>query len=479
MLDPLAQAARLPNVARALEGVERGAVGRIADRVHADRPARLGAVAHDLLELLARRDHDTAAVAHPGGLRAERPVHERLQVAEPEQGRACAAAEAQLAEVADPLGRCRLPDAERQAALLLEPLPEADRAEPAVLVVQRRDAAPGRDLDALAHRLDVLLGRHLDEARLEAPRRLLVEHAGRLAGLVPDDDAALDLEVAARERERGRVEPERVVVLGDQHRRPVAHDLVERLPRGRAVGPVGVAPALAAQPAPGWRRGAHPVERLGERRAVVQLDVALRQRPGREVDVRVGEAGQDAATAEVDRLRARQRGLVHPDAAGDPLARDPERGDGRQRRVERADRPVAEDHGAEPSPAGPRQAGFEPRLGPPAPQLRQDDDDERHEEHDDRHRDHLRQLAREAQRRVEVDRERLSRPDEERRDRVLVERGRERDHERGDDGGQDQRQRHPAERRERAGAEVIGRLAERSVDLPESRPDHEDRVGDA
>ena len=71
--------------------------------------------------------------------------------------------------------------------------------------MQCRDAATGRDPHALAHRLDVLLGRHADEARLEAPGRLLVEDARRLAGLVPDDDAALDLEVAARERERAEL----------------------------------------------------------------------------------------------------------------------------------------------------------------------------------------------------------------------------------------------------------------------------------
>ena len=52
--------------------------------------------------------------------------------------------------------------------------------------------------------------------------------------------------------------------------------------------------------------------------------------------------------------------------------------------------------------------------------------------------------------RVEVDRERRARPDHERRDRVLVERGRERDQERGDDGGQDQR------KRDRAGTCAAG-----------------------
>ena len=48
----------------------------------------------------------------------------------------------------------------------------------------------------------------------------------------------------------------------------------------------------------------------------------------------------------------------------------------------------------------------EPPLGDPPAHLGRDDDDQRDDDHDDRDRDHLRQLAREAQRRVEVDRER-------------------------------------------------------------------------
>ena len=39
VLDPLAQAERLPRVPRRLEGVERVAVRPVADRVHGDRPA--------------------------------------------------------------------------------------------------------------------------------------------------------------------------------------------------------------------------------------------------------------------------------------------------------------------------------------------------------------------------------------------------------------------------------------------------------
>jgi hypothetical protein len=191
--------------------------------------------------------------------------------------------------------------------------------------VEGGDAARRGDPHAFAHRLDVLVVGHLDEPALERPRRLLVEHAGRLAALVPHDDASLYLEVAACERERRGVEPERVVVLRDQDRRSLGLYRVECLAGRRAVGPVGVPPALPAQPASGTRRRAHPIERLGERRAVLQLDVAPGERPGREVDVRVGEAGQHAPSAEVDRLGARQRGLVHAYAARDPLAGDPER----------------------------------------------------------------------------------------------------------------------------------------------------------
>ncbi len=64
VLDPLAEASRLPRLPRAIERVERGLVRRVADRMDADRPARLGAFAHDLLELLARRDHDAGVSRH-------------------------------------------------------------------------------------------------------------------------------------------------------------------------------------------------------------------------------------------------------------------------------------------------------------------------------------------------------------------------------------------------------------------------------
>ena len=121
----------------------------------------------------------------------------------------------------------------------------------------------------------------------------------------------------------------------------------------------------------------------------------------------------------------------------------------------------------------------EPPLADATSDLGDDDDRKRDGDHDDGDGDHLRQLAGEAQRRVEVDRERHARADDERRDRVLVERRRERDQECGDDRRQDQRQRHRAERPQPARAEVVGRLLERDVDLLQPRQHDEDRVRDA
>ena len=147
-----------------------------------------------------------------------------------------------------------------------------------------------------------------------------------------------------------------MIVLRDQDRRRLARDGVEQLLRRLDVAlPVAVAPSVAAQPAPRRDLGlAHAGERLLDRRAAVQLHLALGQRPGREVDVGVGERGEDAAAAEVHHVGACERGLVDADAAGDVGAGDRERPSGRQRGVERADDAVLEDHGAEPRWSLPR-----------------------------------------------------------------------------------------------------------------------------
>ena len=213
-----------------------------------------------------------------------------------------------------------------------------------------RDKASGI---ASREAVDHLVLRRAHVGVAEVPGALLAEDAGRLAVRVPLDDAAGNLEVGVGQRECRGVDPERVVVLGHQRHRHVAGDSVEcllrRLDRRR---PLAVPPAEPAQPpALGHLadRRCHTRERVVERLGALEPHLALCQRPAREVHVGVGEARQDAPPAEVDPLRAREGGLVRPDAAGDPVARDRERRGPRQRGIERADDAVLEDHAGDDS----------------------------------------------------------------------------------------------------------------------------------
>src|SRR5262249_31406723 len=141
VLDPRAQPSRRPLVAGRLERVERVAVRSITDRVHCDRPADARRATNDVLELLAARDLNPRPVQHARGLRAERPVHESLQVAGAQPAVAEARTEVDRLERVESLVRERLPDAEVEDALLAQPLEEMQVAEPPVLVVNGRDAS--------------------------------------------------------------------------------------------------------------------------------------------------------------------------------------------------------------------------------------------------------------------------------------------------------------------------------------------------
>ena len=92
------------------------------------------------------------------------------------------------------------------------------------------------------------------------------------------------------------------------------------------------------------RMRAHAVERLGEPRDAFEPYVSLCERPRGEVDVRVGEAGQDAAAPEIDDVWCGERGLVRADPARDALTGDREGPRDRQRGVHRADHAVIQDH---------------------------------------------------------------------------------------------------------------------------------------
>src|SRR5207244_2901981 len=166
-------------------------------------------------------------------------------------------------------------------ALRVELLPEPQRAEPAVLVVDARDTARARELHAGAHRDEVLLVGDRQVALLEPPGSFLAQDARRLTVRVALDDSPAHLEIAVRSCERRRVEPQRVVVLREQRRRLRTGHLVE-VARGRLAGgrPIAAARAVAAHPpALGARRVAHARARLLERRATVDPHVALGARP--------------------------------------------------------------------------------------------------------------------------------------------------------------------------------------------------------
>ena len=77
---------------------------------------------------VAARDLHAAPVEHPRGLRAERPVHEHLQVAELQVGAAEARAQPHRHRRVERGVRDRLPHAQRQVAARLELLPQAQRA---------------------------------------------------------------------------------------------------------------------------------------------------------------------------------------------------------------------------------------------------------------------------------------------------------------------------------------------------------------
>src|SRR5439155_26789957 len=96
----------------------------------------------------------------------------------------------------------RLPDPQRQCPHRLELLPEAQGAEPPVLLVDGRDPARGGEFQAAPHRLDIRFVGDGQIALSKAPGSLLAQDPGRLAGGVAPDDATFDPDLPA-----GQFEP--------------------------------------------------------------------------------------------------------------------------------------------------------------------------------------------------------------------------------------------------------------------------------
>ena len=140
VLDAVAQPERAPQRLGRLEGVERLAVGEIADRVHGDGQAGRGGLADDDGEVLRAHQPHPAAADQQRGARAERPVHEGLDVV-----------------AAGGVGvRQRLPHAQRQLAGLAQRGEGLGRAAGAVLVVHAGDARGVGGGDAGADRVERL-----------------------------------------------------------------------------------------------------------------------------------------------------------------------------------------------------------------------------------------------------------------------------------------------------------------------------------
>ncbi len=288
--------------------------------------------ANDLRELLAARDPDAGAVEHPRGLGAERPVHEHLQVAEPEEVVAEAGADTERVELRQLLVRERLPDPKGQPSAVPQALEDLGRPDPAVLVVHGRDAPAVRELHAGTRDVQPLVLGDGGKPLTKAPRGLLAQHAGRFAILVALDDSAFGVEIPLCEGECRRVQPQRVQILRPERGRSVTCGLVERVLRRLSI-PFRRAPALPADPRASPLVSANPLECVRERPDAVEAQITLCERPGRKVDVRVVEARDDAPAADIDHLGGRQGRLVDTDSACDPLTRDRERASDGKRRI--------------------------------------------------------------------------------------------------------------------------------------------------
>ena len=104
VLDARPQTGGLPFAACLLERVERLAVGEVADRVYGDRQSRPDAPPDHVRKVLPARDLHARAVEHTCRPRAERAVHERLQVADADEVVTEAAADVERSQLVHLLG---------------------------------------------------------------------------------------------------------------------------------------------------------------------------------------------------------------------------------------------------------------------------------------------------------------------------------------------------------------------------------------
>ena len=350
VLDPLAQAERAPRVARRARTrrAPRGSRGR---RSRAPRPGtpprpprRTIAASSSPLVICTPEPSSSQR-----GLRAERPVHEHLQVAEPQQPAAEPRAQPERAQLGELLVRHRLPDAQRQRAARPRAAATArarrgrrpcrappSRPRAAASFSPRRIASTYSSAEARRCRA---WKRHADSSRrtpVGSPRASRSTTPPATSRSPPASASAAEL---------SQSEWPSFATIAAGH---VARHLVEQLLRRLAAAPVAAAPAAPAQHAARGR-----ARRRGCGRAPRRATRCRRGSPAAARAPSVGKCtcaslkpGQHDAPAEVDDVRRGERGLVDADAARDPLARDRERALRRDLRVERPDEAVLEDHRA-------------------------------------------------------------------------------------------------------------------------------------
>ena len=185
-------------------------------------------------------------------------------------------------------------------------------------------------------------------------RGRLVQHAlRRPVGRATDHAARRVAGTEVGRGERRVAGPQGVVVVRPQRGTPAGCDGLE-LVGGRPAAPSIAVPAVALEPGVGREglvRGAEPSQPIVERRRVRQVDLALRHRGLRQMQVRVGQPGdRDLVGFQADALRERIRAGLEEDlrpGERDATVADPDRLDPAEALVARQGRDAAGDEGLE------------------------------------------------------------------------------------------------------------------------------------
>ena len=258
----------------------------------------------------------------------ERPVHEDLDVADPEQVVAEPRADA---DASSSRSSCSC-GSDCQTRSVSAPsawrrLPPGQDSQPAVLVVDGRDAARVRELDrrrawrrsTRPRASSTTVSR---KCQADSSRRTPVGSPRSSVSTTPPGTRRSPFARASAAEFSQSEWPS--LAMSATGTSPVTG--VERLLRRLDVRlPFAAPPAGSAQPAVGAARPARPAATRATASSsdarAFEPHLPLRERPLGEVDVGVGEAGEDAEAAEVDPLGARECRLVRPDPAGDPRRR--------------------------------------------------------------------------------------------------------------------------------------------------------------